>query len=163
MFKIFERKMTKVEFDNTMKELHKYFHDNENAVCVFSKLMEYGSCSWSTGRFTNTISLIYKTNAHEILSNVSFNNEFYNSLKEVVEQNEGKDKTYFIYINYHKAPCEWRLSDMQCVYGSVHPSYQPLIGQYQNILKSMKLEKERQISEQKKRKEYQIVSKYVDF
>lgn len=163
MFNKFDRKMNKVEFNNTIQKLEMFFDNKEKAINVFTELMENGSYTWNTGRFVNRISLFYKTNVNVILHTYSLNNMFYNKLKENIEMQEGTDKQYFIYINYHKDPSVWRLNDMQCINGMVHPSYHPLSVKYHEIYEIMKQEEQERIKKETEQRLNNSVSQYVSF
>ena len=139
----FERKLTKNEFDNLMVYLNRWFKQ-KSVLEIFEYFMENGSYTWTQGNFTNKIGLLYKTNADVILHKAKNNQNDLQTLGDMINDEQGKDKQYFLYINYHKAPQMWGLEDNQCMWGvGVHESYKPLQSKYFMILRQIK-EKERQ-------------------
>lgn len=154
MFDKFERKMTRNEFDNIMKELKKFF-DEDKSIYVFTKLMEDGTYNWQTGRFSNKYSLIFNTNVNIILHKSGIDGSLFDNIKQIIEHNEGIEKQYFLFSNYHKDPQMWRIKDMRCIWGMVHKSYKPLQGIY---LQMIEKEKEKQ----KENHKQQSIEQYVE-
>jgi len=152
----FERKLTKQELVNLMKKLNIHFSPT-SSLEIFEHIMETGSFVWQKGGFTNKIGLLYKDHADIILHKANSNKpEELVIFKDMVESEQGTDKHYFFFINYHKAPQMWRLEDLKLIWGvGVHHSYGNMQGEYfarwRTILENKKLE---QINE--------IYSKYAE-
>jgi len=163
MFEKFERKLTKAEFDNLMCELAR-FHDNEKVNKIFFHLMENESYTWHTGRFTNKLSLIFNTNSNIInLDSESSDKEIWNEVNNEIIRREGKEKEFFLYINYHKDPKMWRLRDRQCMWSSVHASYKPLQNEYYKMFLKLKERKTKDEKIQREKQFFERISMYVDF
>ena len=142
----FERKLTKNEFDNLMLRLNGHFKP-KSMLEIFEYFMENGTYTWTQGKFTNKIGLLYKTHSDIMLhktNNSSINNQNdLQILRDMIDNEQGTDKQYFLYFNYHKSPQMWRLEDDRCIWGMVHESYKPLQGEYFVRLRELK-DKERQ-------------------
>jgi len=142
----YERKLTKSELENLTSKLSIHFTP-ASALQIFEYLMENGSFVWQKGGFTNKLGLLYKTHEDMILHKVTSKKpEELLIFKDMVESEQGTDKHYFLFINYHKAPQMWRLEDMKLIWGvGVHESYGNLQGEYfkrwRDILDKQKLEK----------------------
>lgn len=158
MFSKFERKMTRNEFDNIMNRLKRHF-DEDKAIHVFIKLMEYGTYNWQTGRFSNKFSLVFDTNVNVILHKSGITHDLFEDIKQLIEHNEGIEKQYFLFSNYHKDPQMWRIEDNRCIWGMVHESYKPLQHQYLSIIKQVRTKQKEQ---QKKQLCEQYVQQYVE-
>lgn len=87
--------------------------------------------------FSNKYSLIFDTNVNVILHKSGINNELSNDIEQIIEHNEGIEKQYFLFRNYHKDSQMWRLEDMRCIWGMVHESYKPLQREYLHLFKMM--------------------------
>ena len=155
MFEKFERKLTKKEFENIMTNIKRFFKDEEKAVHVFTRLMEEGTYYWQTSRFSNKYSLIFDTNVDIILHNSGISSELFGDIRNLIEHNEGIEKQYFLFKNYHKDPQMWRLEDMRCIWGMVHESYKPLQRKYLGIIEQAK-------KKQKKQQLKQSIEQYVE-
>jgi len=138
----FERKLTKNEFDNLIKVLNRHFKP-KSVLEIFEYFMEKGSYTWTKGKFTNKIGLLYKTHADIMLHKIN-KQEDLEILKDMIDSEQGENKQYFLFINYHKALQMWRLEDDRCIWGvDVHENYKPLQSEYFLRLRELK-EKERQ-------------------
>lgn len=154
----FERKLTKSEFDNLMERLNRWFKP-KSVLEVFEYFMEKGGYTWKKEVFTNRISLLYKTHADIMLHKTRFLPEDMQIIENMINEEQGIDKHYFLYTNYHKCPQMWRLEDMQCIWGvGLHESYKPLQRKYLTVLKEIK-DKKKVEKEQKVMDE--LLSKYV--
>jgi len=146
----YERKLTKSELTNLTTKLSQHFTP-ASALEIFEHVMETGSFVWTKGGFTNKLGLLYKTHEEMILHKVTSKNpDELEIFKEMVESEQGTDKHYFLFINYHKAPQMWRLEDMKLIWGvGVHESYGNMQGEYfarwRKILEDKKLEKVNEI------------------
>jgi len=139
----FERKLTKNEFDNLMNRLKRWFTSQKSLLEIFEYFMEHGSYTWTQNGFTNRIGLLYKTHSDTILHKATNNKQDMEVLKNMIDEEQGQDKHYFLYTNYHKDPQMWRLEDNRCIWGMVHESYKPLQGQYFARFKTIR-EKQRE-------------------
>ena len=158
MRKDFERKLSKNEFNNLMVRLNGHFK-SKSVLEIFEYFMENGSYTWTQGNFTNKFGLLYKTHSDIMLHKANNKTEDLKTLKDMIDSEQGIDKYYFLYINYHKSPQMWRLDDDRCIWGMVHDSYNPLQMKYFMRLKELK-EKEKQKREQNNIDK--IISKYVE-
>jgi len=158
----FERKLTKNEFDNLMVDLNRWFKP-ESIPKIFEYFMENGSYTWTQGKFTNKIGLLYKTNADIILHKATVNSNELELLSDMINNEQSTEKEYFLFINYHKAPQMWRLEDRGCIWGvGVHESYKPLQGEYFRRLNFIR-EEERIKKEKEKQNNLNVFySKYVN-
>jgi len=158
----FERKLTKNEFDNLMVFLNRWFKP-KSVLEIFEYFMKNGSYTWTQGNFTNKIGLLYKTNADIILHKITVKPNEFQLLSDMINNEQGINKQFFIFVNYHKAPQMWRLEDDQCIWGvGVHESYKPLQNEYWRRLKEIR-EKERQKKEKEKQNSLNVFfSKYVE-
>jgi hypothetical protein len=151
----YERKLTKQELDNLTKELSNHFTP-ASALQIFEYLMENGSFVWQKDGFTNKLGLLYKDHADMMLHKATNKLEDLTELKQMIDSEQGTDKHYFLFINYHKAPQMWRLEDMKLIWGvGVHESY----GNMQNEYFSKFREKK---AEEKLEKINEIYSKYAE-
>ena len=92
----------------------------------------------------NNIGLLYKTHADIMLHKANNKPDDIKKLENMINSEQGEDKQYFLYFNYHKCPQMWRLEDDKCIWGvGVHESYKPLQSEYFLRLRELK-EKERQ-------------------
>lgn len=151
----YERKLTKQELTNLMKELNIHFTPH-SALEIFEHIMENGSFVWQKGGFTNKLGLLYKDHADMMLHKATNKPEDMTELKEMIDIEQGTDKHYFLFINYHKAPQMWRLEDKKLIWGiGVHESYGNMQGEYFSRLREKRsLEKMEKINE--------IYSKYAE-
>jgi len=146
----YERKLTKQELTNLTTKLSVHFTP-ASALEIFEHIMETGSFVWQKGGFTNKLGLLYKDHADIILHKATSNKpEDLTIFKDMVESEQGTDKHYFLFINYHKAPQMWRLEDMKLIWGvGVHHDYGNMQGEYfarwRKILEDKKLEKVNEI------------------
>jgi len=146
----YERKLTKQELTNLTEKLSVHFTP-ASALQIFEHIMETGSFVWQKGGFTNKLGLLYKDHADIILHKATSKKpEELEMFKDMVESEQGTDKYYFLFINYHKAPQMWRLEDMKLIWGvGVHESYGNMQGEYftrwRKILEDKKLEKVNEI------------------
>lgn len=155
----FERKLTKNEFDNLMERLNKWFKP-KLVIKVFEWFMESGSYTWKQYIYTNKIGLLYKTHADIMLYKTKINQKDIKVLRQMIDAEQGTEKQYFLYTNFHKQPQMWRLEDNKCIWGKgVHESYQPLRGKYFAMLEEFK-EKERK--ERRQIDLYKLLVKYID-
>jgi len=155
----FERKLTKNEFDNLMLRLEGHFKP-KSVLEIFEYFMENGSYTWTQGRFTNKIGLLYKTHADIMLHKANNKPEDLQKLKDMINKEQGEDKHYFLYFNYHKCSQMWRLEDDQCIWGvGVHESYKPLQYEYFRRLKEIR---EKEKLERDKKNINELLSKYVE-
>jgi hypothetical protein len=152
----FGRKLTKNEFDNIVQKINGWF---KSIPEIFEYLMETGSFTWTKDGFTNKLGLLYKTHSEVMLHKNPNKQEDFTYLKNLIDEEQGTDKHFFFYINYHKSPQMWRLKDNRCIWGMVHESYDPLQTIYFTMLK-MKKQKEK--LEKKLTKEQSVFSKYVE-
>ena len=138
-----------------MEKLNIHFSP-ASALELFEYIMENGSFVWQKSGWTNKIGLLYKDHADMILHKATNKPEDMIRLKEMIVVDQGTDKHYFLFINYHKAPQMWRLEDMKLIWGvGVHESYGNIQGEYFARLKEEKgLEKLKKINE--------IYSKYAE-
>ena len=151
----FERKLTKQELNNLMKELNIHF-SSASALEIFEHIMETGSFVWQKGGFTNKIGLLYKDHADMMLHKSLNKPEDNELLREMIELEQGTSKHYFLFYNYHKAPQMWRLEDMKLIWGiGVHESYGNMQGEYYNRLREKK-------AQEKLKKINEIYSKYAE-
>lgn len=151
----YERKLTKQELTNLTKQLDSYFTP-ASALEIFEHIMENGSFVWQKQGWTNKIGLFFKDHADMILHKAINKPEDIIAIREMIEDEQGTNKHYFLFINYHKSPQMWRLEDMKLIWGiGVHESYGNMQGEYFTRWREKK-------AKEKLKKINEIYSKYAE-
>jgi hypothetical protein len=136
MHKTFERKMNQSEFKNLTENLSVHFKTELGVLDIFTKMMTFGAYCWQD-KFRNKLSLVYSKTS-DLIMQKRYSSLYDDEVIAIIDKEEGEDKQFFLFRNYHNSPQMWRLNDMKAIWGiGIHSSYKLLQPHYLNLCKQL--------------------------